>query len=401
MADTVNQTLNPFDPMWRTDPYPLYAHLNTLDDAVLLDEGFWVVTRHSAVGSILRDAGNFSSQHRVMRRPEMMAKAGSTLRGFKDMLAQQDPPEHTQLRMLMNVAFSPKRVAGMEVVIRQIVNELLDQLIPNGCMDFSKDFAYMVPLIVITRLLGVPSEDMLLFRDWGDAFALAQGRKPSKEALANSDRAMDECLAYFGKLADERRRVPQDDLITAFVQAEVDGEKLTDRQIQVNCMLVVTAGHESTANMLANGLHAFFTYPEEWRKLLGNPELAVGAIEEILRYDGPIQMVTRLVNDDIDFNGHKMSKDQSVVLLLAAANRDPDAFPNPDSFDIERKGSVAKHDAFGSGRHTCFGAGLARMEGRIVMRALIDRLADLRPDGEPVRLITETVRGFSSFPIRF
>lgn len=389
---------NPFDAQWRDDPYPLYERLRALGDAVVLEEGFVVVPRYKAIGSVLRNYEKFSSNNRITRRVGM--NAGATLRAFSEMLSNIDPPAHSGLRSLISAAFTHRRVLDLEARITIVVDELLSRPLRDGGMDLAVDFTYRLPLNIIMSLIGIPNSDDKLCRDWGDAFALAEGRRPPPHVITAADKAMEECLAYFGALAEERRRSPREDLISAMIAAEVGGRKLTDREIQVNCMLLVTAGHESTANLLANGMHAFFQNPSQWKLLTGDPSLSLDAAEEALRYDSPIQILTRLANDDEIVGDTLVRRNQSVVLLLGAANRDESIFSDPNRFDITREKTVTSL-SMGVGRHFCLGASLAKTEARIALRALAERVPNIRPAGQPVRLSTETVRGFASYPVAF
>lgn len=390
------ENLNPFDAAWRNDPYPLYARLRELGEVVRTREGFLVTARHETATAVLRDFERFGSENRVVRRNMAV---GPAFEGVKDMIQFMEPPAHGPVRQLMMSAFTPKRAAALEAMTQGIVDELLAGPASDGGMDFAQQFGYLLPLIVITEMIGAPREDMHLFRDWADAIALAQGRKPNPEVLAAADAAMLASLAYFDDLMEARRRDPREDLMSAYVAAERDHGTVSERQILVNSLLLIIAGHESTANMMANGLMAFFAHPDQWRLLLDDRSRADPAIEEMLRYDAPIQMLSRLVNFDGVYGGQEMRRDQSIVIALGGANRDPANFPYADRFDITRK--PGGHIGFGFGRHFCLGSQLARMEGRVAFRVLAERFPDIRPAGAPVRLKTETIRGVSSLPVAF
>jgi cytochrome P450 len=393
---SATQTLNPFDPVWRADPYPLYERLRELGDVVRVNEGFWVVARNSSVNAVLRDHTRFSSQSRAVRRGLVV---GPMAQAMGESVQLTDPPAHTPVRSVLAGPFKPRRIADSAQTVQQVVDDLVGELLAADSADFATMFAYELPLRVITEILGVPSADRQLFRPWSVHFALAHGRKPAADVLARADQSMQECLGYLDGLAESRSAQPQDDLLSALLaQGEEDGSALTRRQVLVNAMLMLIAGHETTANLILNGMDAFFSHPEQWRKMVEDPELVSGAIEEALRYDSPVQFLTRIVTQDSDYGGHRLRSNESVVVALGAANRDPASYDSPDSFDITRPG--APNLAFGAGRHYCLGAPLALIEAKSAFRTLAIRLPRIRPDGDPVRLASETVRGFESYPVR-
>jgi cytochrome P450 len=313
-----------------------------------------------------------------------------------------DPPDHTRLRGLVNKAFTPRVVERMRGRVQAIVDELIDNVIGRGEIEIIEDLAYPLPVRVICEMLGVPPEDHATFKGW--SHDVARGLDPDfvlpPEFLERRQRTFDELRAYFLGLIAKRRDDPRDDLISALIAAEDQGHVLSEAELVSTCGLLLIAGHETTVNLVANGTLALLRHPGELARLRVDPALIRSAVEEVLRYDPPVQMTARIALSDVEVGGTTLRKGQLALLLLAAANRDEEQFPDGERFDIAREDN--RHLAFGMGIHFCVGAPLARVEGQIALDAVARRLE--RPE-----LLIETpsykenlvLRGLSALPVRF
>ncbi len=284
-----------------------------------------------------------------------------------------DPPDHTRLRNLIHKAFTPRRIAELEARIREITNELIDGMIAKGQGDFIADFAFPLPVTVIAELLGIPREDRDRFRYWSQTIILGGTSGSDFEKVGA---AALEFIMYFHEQFDARREQPRDDLITALVQAEEAGDKLDQQELISMVFLLLVAGHETTVNLLGNGTLALLQHPAQKQQLSQHPELMKTAVDELLRYDGPVGVSTmRWALEDVDYYGQQIKAGEMVVASLLGANRDPSAFANPNDLDLAR--TPNKHIAFGNGIHYCVGAPLARLEGSIAFEVLLKRLPKL------------------------
>jgi cytochrome P450 len=297
-----------------------------------------------------------------------------------------DPPRHTRLRLLVNKAFTPKTVEELAPFIRGFVDKALDAALARGRMDVMADLAFPLPAIVIAEMLGIPPEDRDRFKHWSDDATAALGNLPSNlspEVLRKSVEAMRALQAYFRDIIAQRRAKPRHDLISGLIKAQEEGDRLSDQELLANCVLLLNAGHETTTNLIGNGTYALLRHPDQLKRLRDDPSRIPTGIEELLRYDSPVQFTNRILTADTELGGKVLPAGQMVLLLLAAANRDPEQFPNPDKLDVGRVNN--KHVAFGLGLHFCLGAPLARLEGRLVIEALLQRAPNLRLDGPPPR----------------
>jgi cytochrome P450 len=309
-----------------------------------------------------------------------------------------DPPDHTRLRALVSKAFTPSAIMALEPRIRAIVGELLDQIADPAHFDLIEALAYPLPVIVMAELLGVPPEDRAQFKRWSSQ--RARVLEPTitareRQAAIQAAKAFD---AYFRDVIEARRSTPRDDLISALVAIEETGNKLSPYELIVMLRLLLIAGNETTTNLIGNGMLALLRHPEQMRTLQANPSLIPSAIEELLRYDTPVQVDGRTMREDMDFHGRRLQKGQGVVLLLGSANRDPEGFCDPDRLDITR--NEASHIAFGRGIHHCLGAPLARLEGRLAFEALLERFSDIRLLTEhPAFKDNVVLRGLRALPL--
>lgn len=345
----------------------------------------WHVFRYKDVLTVLNDYTRFSSQ------------AFGIMGGlFTDTLIAKDPPDHRKLRNLVNQAFTPRAVARLSERVTQITQELLNQVREQGKMDIVADIAFPLPAKVIAELLGVPAEDWNIFQRWARL-----GDGPSMRGQQGNGRGMREEMAdYFAKLLAERRRAPREDLISALSVAEVDGERLSERELVSFCTLLLAAGQETTKNLIANAIVCFTDHPEAMEKLRREPALMPTAIEEVLRYLPPVWFLFRQTMTDVELEGRTIPANQIVLAWTASANRDAAQFPDPDRFDIEREPN--RHQTFGHGIHYCVGAPLARLEAKIALTMLLEQLKDLqRVEGVPVMVHQGIVFVIRSLPVSF
>jgi cytochrome P450 len=344
----------------------------------------WNVFRYEDVKRVLMDPQIFSS--RILPGEGFVETS----------ILMIDPPLHRQARDLISQAFTPRRVAALEPRITEIVHTFLDAVIEQGSMDVIQDLSYPLPLTVICELLGIPFEDRAFFGHWADIvvteFAKFQGTDLEAQLQLGD---------YFLKIASQRRQEPKEDLLSALVTAQVDGERLSDRDIQSFCMILLLAGSETTRNLVGNAIYCFDRYPEALAQLRANPALLPGAIEEVLRYYSPVKYVFRVATADTTLAGQEIKAGQLVFPWIASANRDERQFTLPDQFNILRTGEP--HVDFGHGIHFCLGAPLARLEARIVLSAMIERLQDMRlvQDCALEPIESPSLSGFRQVPITF
>jgi hypothetical protein len=314
-----------------------------------------------------------------------------------------DPPDHTRLRNLVNMAFTPRVIAAMEPRVQAITDQLLDaateRAMHNGRqIDVIKDLAEPLPVTVISELLGVPSEDHAQFRRW--SYDLARALDPLFEVqiLDNADRAVRELTEYFRPLVEARRRAPGDDLISALVRAEEEGDRLSEDELYAFCVLLLGAGSETTTNLIGNGFLALHQQPEQLRLLRDDPSLADSAIEELLRFDAPVQLTSRVALEDVTIGERAVRAGEFIVLSLAGANRDPAQFADPDRLDVTR--AENRHLSFSLGNHYCLGSPLARLEARTAIMSLLERFpATSLLDAEPRWREMVTLRGLTTLPV--
>jgi cytochrome P450 len=308
-----------------------------------------------------------------------------------------NPPEHTRLRGAAKGAFIPPAMNALRPRVAAIVAERLDRLAALGEADVMAELAFPMPVTVVGEMVGVPEEDRAWFRPLMRTLVSSDSFNRSPEELADVERAGDELDAYFLELIARRRKEPADDLLSYFV-AQADDGLLDEDELFSTVTLLFFAGFLTTTNLIGNGLTALFDHPAEQARLWAEPELAPAAVEEILRFDSPVQFVHRNVLEELEIDGHRLAPGDVVMTLLAAANRDPARFADPDRFDVGRPDNL--HVAFAWGLHFCLGARLARMEGQLVLEGLVERFARVEPAGEPVRNPGLAIRGFESLPVR-
>ncbi len=384
---------DPFDATILSDPYPTYRLLRDSAPVYRAEESHtWVLSRHADVQAAAVDHGTYSSVDGIFPTPPGSDFIGS----FLPMMNVMDPPHHDQLRALVSRAFTPRRVAGLHDAITQMAAELLGRFDEESeSADFVTDFAAILPAAVIADLLGVPAEDRDLFRLWSSQLVQVDvNHGQTTDALA----AAASIYAYFTDFLAERRQSPRADLMSALVNATVDGIGLTDEEVLGFCALLLVAGYETTTNLLGNSAVVLAQNPQIRRRLGYDRTLLGPAVEELLRYDSPAQGLSRTLTRDVTLHGTTMRKGEKVLLLFGSANRDERAFPEPDMFDIDR--TCGHQVAFGRGIHFCLGAALARMEARIALDALLDKVRDWEVDLTSARrLRSGPIRGYTSLPI--
>jgi len=397
-----------FNPMSRAmldDPYPFYKRLRERDPfhRSRPADGY-VLSRYDDIHAVLSER-RFSSDERHQRRyPRFSArnKRAGIPDPYEDDTASMlrvDPPDHTRLRTLVNKAFTPRAVGQMRSRIETLIDEKLSALPRHGQLELVRDFASPLPITVIAEMLAIPIADRERFQHWSNEIVrtLGDGNREDRRA---SRAAMEELGSFLEGLVELRRKDPRDDLFSGLVAAEEEGDRLSTRELLTTCTLLLVAGNETTTNLISNSIVALLRNRDQLEILRSEPKRIAGAIDELLRFDSPVQLTSRMVVQDEEFRGHSLKRGQQLVLLLAAGNRDPERFENPDRLDVTREN--VRHLSFSHGLHRCLGAQLALLEGGLAIEALITRLPDLRFAAEELKWGSNTVlRGPRSLPLAF
>ncbi len=392
-----------FGPEMLVNPYPIYHMLRSMDPVHWHEAaGAWVLTRYADVAAVLRNPNASSERTRVAQA--LSPEEFQELYAFRsNAMLNCDPPRHTRLRLLVSKAFTPAAVERLAPFIQKVVDEALDAALARGGMDVMRDLAYPLPVTVIAHMLGVPPEDRDQFKTWSDDITATAGNVMANltpEQFRRSIGSTRELTEYFRKVVAQRRVEPRDDLLTALARAEEAGDRLTEAELFANAVLLLNAGHETTTNLIGNGTWALLRFRDQMRRLREDPSLANTAVEELLRFDSPVQFTSRVVKEEMTVGDKAMKPGQLALVLLGAANRDPAQFADPDRLDVGRIDN--KHVAFGLGPHFCLGAPLARLEGRIVLQTLLRRLPGLQLAGpEPVYRDNFNLRGLKALTVKF
>jgi len=397
------QTISPFSsPLYRSNPYPTYAQIRADIPAyrTVLPNGVevYVVTRYADVQAGLKDSRLVKNIHNA-RPAGTLEKLGIGLDMNKSNMLRSDPPEHTRLRGLVHDVFTPKYINQLRGHVQQIADELLDAVQNKGQMDFIADFAFPLPITVISEMLGVPAEDHRKFRRWSGAL-IASGALSSESFHIQPE--LLPLVHYVTKLVAEHRRNPKEDMITYMINAEKNGDRLSETELIGTTVLLLIAGHETTVNLIGNGMLALLQDPDQLETLKQNPAQIRLAVEELLRYVNPVQMVNRYAAEDLEIGGMPIPKGSHLMMVVAAANHDPAYTANPEQLDVTH--TDAKHLAFGQGIHYCLGAPLARLEGEVAFATVLKRLPAIHLNVDPHALEWRPaieLRGLNALPVAF
>jgi cytochrome P450 len=400
-------TYTPNDPGTLADPFALYRRLRD-DDPVHWSPALkaWVLTRYEDVKRVCLDETMSSDRLRpffATLPPQEAGRIAELIRVLTLWMVFRDPPEHTRLRRLSSKVFHVRAVQALRPNIESLSAWLLEQAdeksAPRGEIDFIADFAGPLPALVIMDMLGVPRGELARVKHLSDEMALFIGStRDSPEKYARAEAATHEMAELFRALIAERRRAPKEDLLTALIQAEEDGDRLSDDELVATCVILLFAGHETTTHHIANGLKALLEHPGELERLRADRALAPAAVEELLRYDGPIGALVRIVREPHRLHGKELNPGERVFLLMNAANRDERAYADPDRVDLDRHGPP--HLTFGYGAHLCLGFPLARLEGQIALPAVLARWRSIEPRGGQGWVDSMVLRGMTTFPVR-
>jgi cytochrome P450 len=395
-----------FDEEIHQDPYPTYARLHQEGPLHYLDVGskwaVWSLVSHAECSSIAKDPRLSAKRAKQMllslpisRQPEFSELA----RMLSLWLIFMDPPEHTRLRKLLNKGFSTASIEGLRPQVEAIVDQMLKPLQQGSEVDLLREFANPMPVRIILEMLGIPQELRDTFVDWSRAIAVFRGNpnRTVDEARAAQD-ALLELTEFFRKVVAERRRRKGSDLISLLIDIEEEGEVLTEEELYAQCIALLFAGHETTRNLIGNGMYTLLRNPQQTAELREQPEMIRSAVEELLRYESPVQFTARVLKDDMEICGQQIRKGWTVLCMLGAANRDPKQFKEPDQLDLKRLNN--QHLAFSAGLHFCIGAQLARLEGQVALLNLVQRFPQMKLAGpRPEWASTFGFRGLKSLPV--
>ncbi len=403
MNETNAFPFDPRDPTFRANPYPTYDALRESNPVLETQLGLLVLSRQKDCVSLLHHPQTSTDQRNsTLFQAYLKTLDFDPFEGREPSFLFLDPPDHTRLRGLVSHAFTPRRVRDLLPQVHRIVDELLDAALANGGMEAVEEFAYLVPVKVICLLLGVPEAENDQFKAWSRQlagaldpdFMLDDGTRKAMEVSSLS------LQQYFEGLIGERSKAPGDDMLSAMIQAEQEGEKLTHGELLSTLGLLLIAGHETTVNLIGNGLLQFSRHPDQYAKLTADPSLKKGAVEEVLRFDPPVQITGRIATTELEFDGHTLAPGSQGLCVIGGANRDPDEFgPNADDFDIARSNN--NHVSFGAGIHFCIGAPLARMEAQVAFERFAERVEAFRLTEEPTYREAFVLRGLHKLPIIF
>ena len=395
-------------PAAQADPYPVYHQMRTAAPVYRspIFNG-WMLTRYEDVRAFLQDprvaAGSLDVDVFGTLPEDLRDKWTEIFRFMSLWVIGLNPPEHRRLRQLLNVGFKPRLVEKLRERIQTITDELIDAVQPNGQIELIGDFAYPLPAIVIGELLGLPASGRPLLRTWSQTIVtfLSTGTQGDRAAIEAMHQTLRDITSYLNEIIAARRAAPQDDLLSGLIAAEEQGSVLNAEELVAACVMLLFAGHETTMNLIGNGLIALLHHPDQYEQLAADPSLIPNAVEELLRYDGPVQVIWRTAAEDITIDGQQIRAGERIIPCLGAANRDPAQFPEPDRLDI-RRANAGNNISFGHGIHYCLGAPLARLEAQIAFATLLRRLPGLRLLDEAVvwrGLLS--VRGVQALPLAF
>lgn len=407
MSGSATASFAPDAPGINLDPYPIFADLRENDPLHRSDLGYWVVSRHEDVRSVLMDReafgqGDFEENIRLFYGPDFDVIGQRSYKWLSEVFLMQDPPQHTRVRGMVTGALNARRVRAMEPRIRQIADALIDRMLTAESADFIRDFAYELPVRVMCDMLGIEPDDPRLpevIDAIAQSFIVFEARALTAEELSTANEQIGILQRFFEDLFEQRIREPRDDLATALVHSGGQEDSLTHDELVTVAIGLFGAGFETTAHMLGNGILSFNRFPEQWQELVADPEgLAPGTVDETLRYESSLIATYRTALADTQVRDCPIEKGSKVLTLIGAGNRDPRVFDNPDQFDISR--DAKKHLSFGGGIHFCAGAELARLEGRVAFERLARRMPTLKAsDVEPEWREGFLFRGLSRLPV--
>ncbi|MDY7226043.1 cytochrome P450 [Hyalangium rubrum] len=390
---------------FQVDPYPTYARLR--DEApAYFSEGWggWILTRYQDVQAGFKDTRRMSSNRAgafgALLPAALKERLAPVVRSLSSWALLIDPPDHTRIRSLVNKAFTPRLVEYLRPRIQELVDGMLDKAEASGRLDVVQDLANILPVSVIGEMLGIPREDSVKLTVWSNAFATFFGTaKYTPEVLDQMRTGIVEMEDYFRGVIAQRRKSATvgNDLLSTMMAAEDQGNILSEQEALATCSLVLFAGHETTTHLLTNGLYLLLKHPEQRGLMEGTDEQLTTAVEEILRYESPIQRLSRVITEDFELHGQTLKKGQKAFVMIGAANRDPLQFPKAEQLDLQRQDN--RHIAFGFSIHYCLGAALARLEGQIALRTVLRRFPNMKLLQEPERLENVAFRGFKSMPV--
>jgi len=395
-------------PEFRDDPYPFFTRLREEEPVHRTPLGAYMLSRHADASAVVRDSTLSNDQRNSELYEAYMAanppqdESDLGLRSRNATMLFLDPPDHTRLRGLVSKAFTPRVIGRLRPRIEQLVDELLGAVADrgDGRMDVVSDLAYPLPVVIICELLGIPPADHATFQDWSRDLVHSIDPDPliTPEQQAQIEAAGDAFIEYFVALIDERRAALGDDLLSGLIAAEEAGDRLSEEELLGTALLLLVAGHETTVNLIGNGTLALLRHRDQLERLRADPALDRNAVEELLRYDSPVTFTQRITLADYAVGDVTIPPRQQLIIVLAAANRDPVTFREPDRLDLGRP-EANRHLAFGGGHHFCLGAALARLEGEVAIPALLRRFPALELAGDPVRRGTFTLRGLEQLPV--
>ena len=404
MEFTDAELLDP-DRYQRQEHHAMFAALREEDPVHWTEEangpGFWSITKHADLVLINRDAEGFSSEAKGVNIPEIDGENEAfDMRG--QMMLMTDPPKHTRYRLLVNKGFTPRMINLIEDHLRYRAELIVDAVIEQGSCDFVMDIAAELPLQAIAEIMGVPQEERHMLFDWSNKMIGADDPEYAKdvESSMEAQMAAAELYMYAAKLRQDRSDTPLDDIVTKLINAEIAGDRLSDAEFEMFILLLAVAGNETTRNATAHGMHALMTNPEQYAKIVADPNLIDSAVEEIVRWASPVMHFRRQAMRDLELRGKTIKAGDKVVMWHISANRDEEVFEEPFQFNIER--TPNDHIGFGGGgAHFCLGANLARMELRLVFRELVTRISDMQLAGDVERLRSNFIGGIKHMPVTF
>ena len=415
MAQPAEQAVEPaldfmsvaLTPEFRENPYQFFELLREHEPVHQTPFGVYLLTRHADASAIVRDPRLSTNQensdlYRTFAETNPRPDDDPMEQMNNVVMLFMDPPDHTRLRSLVSKAFTPKMVGRLRARVQEVVDERLDAVEArgDGRMDVVTDLAYPLPVVIICELLGVPPEDQATFQSWSSELAASIDPDPliSPEQRVRIEAAGNAFLEYFADLIERRRRSLRDDLLSALIEAEEGGDRLSEEELLGTALFLLIAGHETTVNLVGNGTLALLQHRDQLERLRDDPSLDRHAVEELLRFDSPVQLTQRITMDEYEVGDVTIPKGQALIPLLGAANRDPAEFEEPDRLDLGRD-NASRNVAFGGGHHFCLGASLARLEGAVAMGTLVRRFPDIQLAGEPERRTTFTLRGLEHLAV--